>query len=96
MRMPRRSGSKMKRMRSPTRHRGSESGGEETATDEEMRERRTKQRHDTRYEARGAKERAAGRTPPKRRRRVVDISSDEEEEEQQLSPRGDDFDMPLR
>ena len=51
LRMPKRSGSKQKRVRSPPHHRGSDSsdrGGEETATDMEMYERHSKQREDAR------------------------------------------------
>lgn len=92
LRMPRRSGSTAKRMRSPPRHRGSESGGVDSATEDEVLERRTKQRHDPRYAARANKERGAGRAPPKRKRRVVDLSSGSEEEHQ-LEPRGDDSEL---
>ena len=69
---------------------GSESGGEDTANEDEGRERRTKQRKDPKYAVRASKERGAGRAPPKRKRRVVELSSGSEKEEQQLEPRGDD------
>ena len=97
LRMPRRSGSRLKRVRSPPRHRGSEisdRGREETATDVEMLEQRSKHRQGTRYASRVTKEREAGRTPPKRKRRVVAISTEEEEEDpNQLSPRGDNLEL---
>ena len=87
----------MKRVRSPPRHRGSEisdRGREETTTDVEMLEQRSKHRQGTRYASRVTKEREAGRTPPKRKRRVVAISTEEEEEDpNQLSPRGDNLEL---
>ena len=92
-RMKPRSGSRLKRPRSPQRQRGEESsdrGAEETATEEEERERRTKQRHDPRFAARSAKEKGPARTPPKRKRRVVDLSSGEEEKTEE---RGEEFDL---
>ena len=92
LRMPRRSGSTAKRMQSPPRRRGSESGGEHTETEDELRERRSKQRHDPRYAAGPSKERGAGRAPPKRRRRVVDLSSGSEDEPQ-LEQRGEDSEL---
>jgi hypothetical protein len=58
LRMLRRSGSRLKRVRSPPRDRGLESsdrGGEETATDMEMYERRSKHRQDTRLRSRVSK-----------------------------------------
>lgn len=85
----------MKRPRSPPRHRGEEStdrGGEETATEDEVRERRSKQREDTRYAAHGTKEKPSGRAPAKRRQRMIRISSGSEQE-QPMSPRGHDSDM---
>ena len=92
LRMPKRSGSSAKRMRSPPRHRGSESGGEDTATEDEVLERCTKQRLDPRYAARANKEKGGGRAS-KRKRRVVDLSSGSELEEQQLEPRGNDSEL---
>ena len=93
LRMPKRSGSKHKRVRSPPHHRGSDSsdrGGEETATDMEMYERRSKQREDARSRSKVTKDREAERSPPKRKRRVVVIATDEEEDDpNQLSPRRD-------
>jgi hypothetical protein len=95
--MPRRSGSRLKRVRSPPRHRGSESsdhGGEETATDMEMSEWRSKHRQDTRVRSKVSKDREAGRTPPKKKRRLVEISTEgEEEDPNQLPPRGGDLEL---
>jgi hypothetical protein len=88
--MPRRSGSRLKRARSPPRHRvedSSDRGGEDSATEDEERERRTKQRHDPRHAGRSAKDKVSTRTPPRRKRRVVDLSSGEEEK---TSERGED------
>ena len=98
LRMPRRSGSGLKRVRSPPRLRGSESldrGGEETATDTEMQERRSKQREDTRLRSKPAAQReVAGRTPPNKKRKVVEATTKEEEEDpNQLPPRGGDLEL---
>ena len=95
LRMPRPAGSRLKRIRSPPRQRVEESldrGGEDTPTDDETLERRTKQRHDPRYAGRTTKEKAPGRTPPRRKRRVVELSSAEDEEKEHSS-RGEDFDL---
>ena len=92
--MPRRASSRAKRPRSPPRRRvedGADRAGEETATDDENVEQRTKLRHDPLHAPRNSRDKAAARTPPKRRRRVVAISSGEEEEP--LSPRGEDDDL---
>ena len=97
LRMPRRSGSRQKRVRSPSRHRESDSsdrGGEETTTDMEMYERRSKHREDTRLRSKVTKDREARRTPPKRKRRVAEIATDEEEDDpNQLPPCGDDLEL---
>jgi hypothetical protein len=91
--MSRRSGSFAKGMRPPARRRVSESGGEDTATEDEVRERRTKQRQDPRYAARANRERGAGRAPAKKKRRVVELTSGSEEDEAQLEPRGEDSEL---
>lgn len=88
------SGSRPKRARSPPRHRvedSSDRGAEETATEDEERERRTKQRHDPRNAGRAAKEKGPARTPPRRKRRVVDLSPGEAEEK--TEELGDEFDL---
>ena len=90
LRMPKRTGSRLKRVRSPPRHRGSPSsdpGASYTPTDEELAERRSKQRHDPRYANRARVEQ------PKKKRKVVDLTSEEEEDDQLQSPRGDDFEL---
>lgn len=90
VRMPRRTGSRLKRVRSPPKRRGSPTSdrdAEYTATDEEMAERRSKHREDTRYAHRAREE------APKKKRRVVEVTSGEEEEEHLQSPRGDDFEF---
>jgi hypothetical protein len=68
----------------------SDRGGEDTATEDEERERRTKQRHDHRIAGRSGKEKVSTRTPPRRKRRVVDLSSGEEEK---TSEQGEDEDL---
>jgi hypothetical protein len=91
-RMPKRPAPKPKRPRSPARRRGedsSERGGEETPTDEDVVERRTKMRHDPVYGNRVAREKPGARMPHKRRGRVVTISSEEEDEEEHLSAQGE-------
>jgi hypothetical protein len=93
LRMPRHPPPRPKRPRSPTRRRGEESserGAEETPTDDEVVERRTKMRHDPAYANRPSRTQAGARMPSKRRGRVVAISSEEEEP---LSPRGEEFDI---
>lgn len=70
----------------------SDRGGEETATEDDALERRTKQRHDLRYAARTTKDKAAARTSPSRKRRVVALSLGEKEEKDQSS-RGEDDDL---
>ena len=93
LRMPRRTGSRLKKARSPPRSVQEESpsrGGEETASDDATMERRTKQCHDPRYAARTRKVKAAACTPPKRKRMVVALSSGEEDENPHSSPEEDD------
>lgn len=96
LRMPKRPVPKPKRGRSPPRRvRGEDSedrGGEETPTDDDMVERRTKLRHDPMYGmSKMTREKPLSRLQDKRRARMVAISSEEEEEP--LSPRGEEFDL---
>ena len=93
VRMPKRAAPKPRRPRSPPRRRGEDSSErfeEETPTDDEVVERRTKMRHDPLYANRVAREKPTARTPHKRRGRVVSISSEEEDEEDHLDAQGGD------